>query len=222
MTSSETRLLRSTPASIYTSTDSISGDHAVPSAFISHLHKKETITVIYITVPVELTTPEPTESEEEPTTASVGSKRWEASLTIENMEFNSDLAYNSTKAFKDLASNLEALLRGIFNQVSGFLDVKVDSFTKGSIICNFFIFTKAESTATVEEFENTLTAASKRRETGEYSITDVQVKDNVNVDAVKKGEKPRDDRFLPLKIVGVTMFAAALAMVIMFLLVKVS
>lgn len=145
---------------------------------------------------------------------------WEASLKIENKEFNSNLAYNSSKAFKDLASDLEVLLRGILNQVPGFLNVKVDSFTKGSIICNFFIYTKAESTATTEEIENALIAASKRGETGNYSITDIHVKDNVNVDAIKDEKPSRENGFLPLKIIGGTVIAAALAMVIAFLLVK--
>lgn len=176
-------------------------------------------------MPVELTTPKPTESQEESTTreAPVDPKKWKASLTIENKEFNSNLAYNSSKAFKDLASDLEVLLRGILNQVPGFLYVKVDSFTKGSIICNFFIYTKAESTATIEEIENALIqliAASKRGETGNYSITDIHVKDNVNVDAGKDEKPSRENRFLPLKIIGVTVIAAALAMVIAFLLVK--
>lgn len=148
---------------------------------------------------------------------------WKASLTIENKEFNSNLAYNSSKAFKDLASDLEVLLRGILNQVPGFLNVKVDSFTEGSIICNFFIYMKAESTATTEEIENALIqliAASKRGETGNYSITDIHVKDNVNVDAVKDEKPSRENSFLLLKIIGVTVIAATLAMVIAFLLVK--
>ena len=144
---------------------------------------------------------------------------WAATLTIENMNFNFDLETPSSQAFKDLARDLEVSLRGAFEHISGFLYVEVESFKKGSIICNFFIYTKAESSATAKEYENALIAASKRGETGSYHITNVHVEDNM--EAVKS-DRPQDKSFNSLKVIGVAIFAGAVFMVIVFLLAKVS
>ena len=175
----------------------------------SFIYQERNVSIIYVKGPGEPT------SRETP----VARKMWAATLTIENVDFNSDMAEPSSKAFEDLARGLEVLLSGAFEHIPGFLNVEIESFEKGSIICNFFIYMTAESSVTAKEYENALIAASRRGETGSYHITNVQVEDSV--EAVKR-DKPQDKSFHPLKVIGVPIFAGAVLMVIVVFLAKVN
>lgn len=172
------------------------------------MYAESTLTVIY------------TYGREEPTSPTP-SKKWAAKFTIENMEFTTELATNSSKQFKKLANDLEDLLNDIFNQMSGFLYVKVISFEKGSIICNFFIYMKVESSATTKEFESILSAAAKSGKTGKFKITNIAVsKDQEDSVGAVKGKKPKDE--FPLKLFGVAAFGGVVVLIIVVLLYKVS
>ena len=171
------------------------------------------LSVVYSKGTQEPTTPELPES----------SHKLVGAFTITNMSFTPELANSESENFKELAKDLESLLNDVFDDISGFLYVKVISFVKGSIVCNFLILvhTKVESPATADEFEKVLDAAAKSGKTGEYQITNVNI-EVLEQDAVGavKGKEPKD-RF-PLKVIGVAAFAGVVALIIVFILYKVS
>ena len=157
-----------------------------------------------------------TKSPEEPTMRP--ERMLAGALTIENMEFTPELADSSSETFKELARDLEFLLNDVFEGVSGFLYVKVTSFDKGSIVCNFMIHMKTESLATAEEFEKVLTAAAKGGKTGKYQISNIEVQDTVGA---VKGKEPEEKSF-PLRVIAVAAFVGVVALVFVFILYKVS
>ena len=145
------------------------------------------------------------------------SKVWRAKLTIINMVFTEGLTDPSSEEFAKLASDLEDALDNIFKEVSGFLFVKVVNFTKGSIVCNYLIHTKLESSATSDEFNKIL--SEKRGKIGKFEMeTEEEEEDGV---AAVKGTQPRKDEF-PLKVFAAAAFGGLVAMVIGFVLYKVS
>ncbi|KAJ7356370.1 hypothetical protein OS493_025479 [Desmophyllum pertusum] len=164
-----------------------------------------TLSVIYTKDPEEPTSPE-----------HLGpSQIWAATFTIENRTFSPELTNSSSETFQELATDLEVLLNYVFKDISGFLYVKVTSFEKGSIVCNFFIHTKLESSATAEDFVKVLVAAANGGKTGNYHITNIAVKDTVGA---VKGEKPKD-KFL-LKVFGVAAFAGVVVLIIVVIVYK--
>lgn len=172
---------------------------------------------VSIKVPEESTTQGPTKKQTEgiPTDMQI----WGATLTIEDMEFVDELSKPSSEAFKTLERDLTKLLQGIFGSIRGFLYTKVDSFKNGSIVCQFSIFTKVGSSSH-EEYEEALIAASEKGETGKFKIGKIEVYDRLSVGA-SKDEKPQND-FQPLKVIGITIFATAVVMVVLFFVVRVS
>ena len=178
--------------------------------------------MIYFKVSEKPATLEPTERADDPRTKElpVAIRMLAATFTIENMEFSSELADTSSEIFKALAKDLEMLLTDLFEQIPGFSYVEVDSFERGSIICNFLIYTKEQSSATAEDFEKVLIAAVNEGKTGNYQITNVEVRDNLNVESVKS-DKPQDKQFQPLKVIGVAILAGGVLLVIVILLVRV-
>ena len=142
-----------------------------------------------------------------------------AKLTIESMEFTLELADSSSEIFKELARDLELLLNNVFEEISGFLYVKVTSFEKGSIVCNFMIHTEMESLATAEEFERILTTAAKGGKIGKYQISNIEIQDTA-VGAVK-GKEP-EGKSIPVKVIGVATFVGVVVLIIVFVLYKVS
>lgn len=183
------------------------------STISASLNQETTLSVVYSKGTQEPTTPELPES----------SHKLVGEFTITNMSFTPELANSESENFKELARDLESLLNDVFDDISGFLYVKVTSFVKGSIVCNFLIHvhTKVESPATADEFEKVLDAAAKSGKTGEYQITNVKI-EVLEQDAVGavKGKEPKD-RF-PLKVIGVAAFAGVVALIIVFILYKVS
>ena len=151
-----------------------------------------------------------------------------ARLTIETMKFIPELADPSSEIFKELARDLELLLNDVFKEISGFVYVEVTSFENGSIVCNFMIYIKIESLAKAEEFERILTVAAKGGKTGKYQISNIEVQDNEvqdnevqdDVGAVK-GKEP-EGKSIPFKVIGVAAFVGVVALIIVFLLYKVS
>lgn len=170
-----------------------------------------------IKVPEESTTQGPTEPG-----IPTDTRIWKASLRIVNKEFSDDLSRPSSEAFKTLEDDLTKLLNEIFQSITGFLYTKVDSFEKGSIVCKFSIFTKAESSS-AEDYKTALVAASKDGKTGKFKMDEIEVKDTVTDESVGafKGEKSKND-FQPLKVIGITIFVTAVVMVVLFLVVRVS
>lgn len=168
-----------------------------------------------IKVPEEPTTQGPTEPGI-PTDTQI----WKASLRIVNKEFSDDLSRPSSEAFKTLEDDLTKLLNEIFQSITGFLYTKVDSFEKGSIVCKFSIFTKAESSS-AEDYKTALVAASKDGKTGKFKMDEIEVKDTVTDESVGafKGDKSKND-FQPLKVIGITIFVTAVVMVVLFLVVR--
>ena len=166
-----------------------------------------------------------TKSPEEPTSTNQSELPAEftqmlvATLTIENMEFTPELADSSSEFFKELASDLELILKNVFEEIVGFLRVKVTSFKKGSIVCNFKIHMKRKSLLTAKDYEKALTAAAEGGKTGEYQISNVEVQD-LNVGVVK-GKESEETSF-PVKVVGVAAFVGVVALIIVFLFYKVS
>ena len=142
-------------------------------------------------------------------------------FTITNMEFTPELADPTSESYKELARNLERLLDDVFDEISGFRFAKITSFASGSIVCNFLIRTEVGSSATVVEFENALTAAANNGKTKNYQISNIEVQglEQEDVGAVK-GKEP-EDKF-PLKVIGVAAFAGVVALIIVFVLYKVS
>lgn len=141
-----------------------------------------------------------------------------ARLTIENMKFIPELADPSSEIFKELARDLELLLKNVFKEISGFVYVKVTSFENGSIVCNFMIYIEIESLAKAEEFERILTVAAKGGKTGKYQISNIEVQDDVGA---VKGKEP-EGKSIPVKVIGVAAFVGVVALIIVFLLYKVS
>lgn len=186
------------------------------------MYHGNTVSLIYTRGPEEPTTLDPMEIPEESSSPEnpVAVQMWAATLTIENMEFTPALTNSSSETFKELASNLEAFLGDVFETIAGFLYVEVESFERGSVICNFVIYAKAESSATATAFETALISAVNAGKTGNYQITKVEVEVNDNVRAVKR-DKPPDMRFHPLKVIGVAIFAGGVALIIVLLLCKV-
>ena len=162
-----------------------------------------------------------TKSPEEPTSRSElpADQMLVATLTIENMEFTPELADSSSEFFKKLASDLELILNNVFEEIVGFLRVKVTSFKKGSIVCNFKIHMKRKSLLTAKDYEKALTAAAEGGKTGKYQISNVEVQD-LNVGVVK-GKESEETSF-PVKVVGVAAFVGVVALIIVFLFYKVS
>ena len=133
------------------------------------------------------------------------------------MEFTEGLTDPSSEEFAKLASDLEDALDNIFKEVSGFLFVKVVNFTKGSIVCNYLIHTKLESSATSDEFNKIL--SEKRGKIGKFVMeTEEEEEDSV---AAVKGTQPRKNEF-PLKVFAAAAFGGLVVMVIGFVLYKVS
>ena len=142
-----------------------------------------------------------------------------ARLTIETMKFTPELANSSSEIFKELARDLEILLNEVFKEISGFLYVKVTSFEYGSIVCNFMIYIRIESLAKAEEFVRILTVAAKGNKTGKYQISNIEVQD-LDVGAIKG--KETEGKSIPVKVIGVAAFVGVVALIIVFLLYKVS
>jgi len=157
-------------------------------------------------------------SMEPPTTSS--RRMLVARLTIETMKFTMELANSSSEIFKELAGELELLLNDVFEGISGFLFVEVTSFEKGSIVCNFMIHIKMESSTTAEDFERILTAAAKGGKTGKYQISNIHVQDTDTVVAVK--EKEAEGKSIPVKVIGVATFVGVAVLIIVFVFYKVS
>lgn len=162
-----------------------------------------------------------TEGPEVTREAPESSRMLAGAFTITNMEFTPELTYSSSENFKELARDLEYLLNDVFDEIYGFLYVKITRFEKGSIVCNFNIHTKVESSATADEFKKVLAAAANSGKTGKYQITNIimEVHEQDDVEAVK-GKKP-EDKF-PLKVIGVAAFGGVVALIIVFLVYKVS
>ena len=158
-----------------------------------------------------------TESPVEPT-SSVLSRRLVASLIIESMKFTPELSDSSSETFKKLAGDLEFLLNDVFEDISGFLYVEVTSFENGSIVCNFMIRIKIESLAKAEEFERILTDAAEGGKIGKYQISNIQVQDDVGA---VKGKEP-EGKSIPVKVIAVAACVGLVALIIVFLLYKVS
>lgn len=144
---------------------------------------------------------------------------WAAILTIENMEFSRDLANPSSQTFGKLSGTLTVLLSNVLKQISGFLSVHVKSFERGSIVCMLDIHANLESSATAEDFEKALIDAANNRKIGNYHITNIQVKDNV--EAVMKEETPQGQRSFLLRVIAVIIFAVGVAVLIVLFTVKV-
>lgn len=178
----------------------------------SSLYQEKSVS---IKVPEESTTQGPTEPG-----IPTGTQTFEGILKIVNMEFSADLSKSSSEAFKTLENDLTKLLNEIFQSITGFLYTKVDSFEKGSIVCKFSIFTKAESSS-AEDYKTALVAASKDGKTGKFEMDKIEVKKTVTDESVGafKGEKSKSD-FQPLKVIGITIFVTAVVMVVLFLVVK--
>lgn len=164
-----------------------------------------------------------TESTQEPTTTEFTepSRIFSGKFTITNMEFTPELADSFSESFKELARNLEQLLNDVFDEISGFLYVKVASFARGSIVCNFFIYTEVGSSATVDEFENALTAAANYGNTSNYQISNIEVQEREQEDVGAVKRKKPEDKF-PLQVIAVAAFVGVVALIIVFVLYKVS
>lgn len=168
--------------------------------------------MVYTEGPKVPNTPEPPES----------SRMLEAELTITNMEYTLELANSSSNNFKELASDLEYLVNDVFDKIYGFLYVKVASFEKGSIVCNFNIYAKVKSSATADEFQKVLAAAVRSGKIGKYKITNVKVHEHEQDDVgAVKGKKRPEEKF-PLKVIGMAAFGGVVALIIVFVLYKVS
>lgn len=120
-----------------------------------------------------------------------------------------------------LANELEDVLDDIFKpEISGFLNVEVVSFKKGSIVCDFLIYTELESSATADEFNDVLSAAIEKGEAKKFKITDfaIETEEEDGVEAVI-GTKERKNEF-PLKVFAAAAFGALVVLVIGFVLYK--
>ena len=143
-----------------------------------------------------------------------------ARLIIENKKFTPELADPSSEIFKELARDLELLLNDVLEQIPDFLYVNVTSFENGSIVCNFMIHIKIESLAKAEEFERILTDAAEGGKIGKYQISKVEVPAQDTVAAVK-GKEP-EGKSIPVKVIAVAACVGLVALIIVFLLYKVS
>lgn len=103
--------------------------------------------------------------------------------------------------------------------ISGFLYVKVVSFKKGSIVCDFRIYTELESSATADDFNKVMSAAIERGEAKKFNITDFAIEPEKEDTAAVKGTKERKNEF-PLKVFAAAAFGALVALVIGFVLYK--
>ena len=173
--------LHSTLSSTFTVTEKKPSKGLASSFVSSPLYQEKSVS---IKVPEESTAQGPTQPG-----ISSGTQIFEGILTIVNMEFSADLSKLSSEAFKTLEDDLTKLLNEIFQSITGFLYTKVDSFEKGSIVCKFSIFTKAESSS-AENYKTALVAASKDGNTGEFKMDKIEVKDTVTDESVGsfKGE----------------------------------
>lgn len=134
------------------------------------------------------------------------------------MEFTERFSDPSSEEFKKLANELEDFLDDIFKSaISGFLYVKVVSFEKGSIVCDFLIYTELESSAKADDFNKVMSAAIERGEAKNFTITDFAI--GKDVVAAVKGTKERKNEF-PLKVFAAASFGALVALVIGFVLYK--
>ena len=83
----------------------------------------------------------------------------------------------------------------------------------------FDIHANLESSATAEDFEKALIDAANNRKIGNYHITNIQVKGNV--EAVMKEKTPQGQLYFLLRVIAVIIFAVGVAVLIVLFTVKV-
>lgn len=141
-------------------------------------------------------------------------RRFNTVVKIVNIVFTSALNDKTSETFKNLSKSVEASLSAVYrNKIPGFLYLKIISFEKGSVICNFIVYTTPESNATESSLKNALVVANNENDIGGFKISEEIVVKEV------KSTKPTTSDKMELWIILLIAVGSPVLMVLIIVLI---
>lgn len=143
-------------------------------------------------------------------------RRFNTVVTVVNLVFTPELSDTTSVTFKNLSKKIEAALSAVYrNAIPGFLYLKVISFKKGSVICNFVVVTTPKSNATENSLKDVLLFANDKNELGGMKLSE-----EIVVNEVKASKTTRSTKMelwiIILISVGIPVLMVALIVAIVY------